>query len=167
MNPWLARAVFLAGCLAGAFFLVERPDEVQWTPFGAAVALALVGIALMRLAPAPSRSGGDAAHAEIAPALAALVAWSRAPVVDAELTRQIDREVRPHLRRIEDGLGELHDRLGAQRYASFMDAYARGERALNRVWSAAADGYLEEARSQLVTAHAALARATDLLDGSR
>jgi hypothetical protein len=163
VNTWVARAVFLVGCLGAAFYLVEQPEAVRWVPFGVAVGVALLGVVWMRLAPAASRAGAEARHAEIAPALEAVVAWSAAPTVDAELSRRIDRDVRPHLRRVEDGLAALHDRVGAQRYAGFMDAYARGERALNRAWSASADGYLEEARSQLEIAHAALDRASSLL----
>jgi hypothetical protein len=60
------------------------------------------------------------------------------------LTR-IDR-VQKHLSmQIVDSRNILISQLGLTGFAEFMDAYSRMERALNRAWSAAADGVLDEA----------------------
>ena len=48
--------------------------------------------------------------------------------------------------RVVAGRDELVGALGMAEYAELMDAFSRFERALNRAWSAAADGVLEEAQ---------------------
>lgn len=63
---------------------------------------------------------------------------------NAILTR-IDR-VQKHLSmQVVDGRNILIGQLGLAGFAEFMDGYSRMERALNRAWSAAADGVLDEA----------------------
>lgn len=50
-------------------------------------------------------------------------------------------------------------RLGMGGYARLMDRFAAAERQINRAWSAAADGYLEEARERLELAAGLLGEA--------
>jgi hypothetical protein len=52
---------------------------------------------------------------------------------------------------------------GLQTYADIMSHFAAGERYINRVWSASADGYDEEAESYLVKASEQFAIAQDQL----
>jgi len=162
-----SQTLFLAGCLVAAYFLVERPNEIRWAPFAAAVAAAMVGIAGMRRSkPARPAGVGPGRQEPAAEALAAVLAWlgTASRENPDNLAQRLDTEVKPHLREVEDGLGRLHDQLGLERYAQFMDGYARGERALNRAWSAAADGYAREAREQLGVAELALDQARRALD---
>lgn len=161
----VGRIIFVASCLVAAFFLVERPEEVRWGPFAGAIIAALGGVVLMRQRRARPRAGG-ALRAEDAPAVEALsevLAWVRSAPRDEgdlrDLSGRLDHDVKPALRRVERALGGLRDRLGITRYARFMDGFARGERALNRAWSAAADGYVDEAREQLDIADTAFSQA--------
>lgn len=63
---------------------------------------------------------------------------------DAIITR-INR-VQKHLSmQVVDSRNILIGQLGLAGFAEFMDGYSRMERALNRAWSAAADGVLDEA----------------------
>ncbi len=65
---------------------------------------------------------------------------------------RIDR-VQKHLSmQIVDSRNVLISQLGLTGFAEFMDAYSRMERALNRAWSAAADGVLDEAFDCISTA---------------
>jgi hypothetical protein len=48
-------------------------------------------------------------------------------------------------------------------YAELMDRFAAGERQINRAWSAAADGYLDEATRCLSNVPAMLAEAEQKL----
>jgi hypothetical protein len=57
------------------------------------------------------------------------------------------------------GRALLISRMGLGGYAQLMDRFAAGERQLNRAWSAAADGYEEEAVECLETAAAVLEEA--------
>ncbi|MGB5626604.1 MAG: hypothetical protein WBM61_12775, partial [Woeseiaceae bacterium] len=50
-----------------------------------------------------------------------------------------------------------------QTYADIMSSFAAGERYINRVWSASADGYDEEATAYLKKAAAQFVEAEELL----
>lgn len=52
---------------------------------------------------------------------------------------------------------------GLSGYATVMDTFAAAERQINRAWSAAADGYLDEARASLHTGRELLAETTKRL----
>ncbi len=54
-------------------------------------------------------------------------------------------------------------RMGLSGYAAVMDRFAGAERQVNRAWSAAADGYLEESESCLVEAEPLFAEAIERL----
>jgi hypothetical protein len=69
--------------------------------------------------------------------------------------RIISERVPPFL----DARPQLVARLGLAGYAQLMDRFAAGERQLNRAWSAAADGYEEEAVACLNNASALLEEA--------
>jgi hypothetical protein len=166
----LFRGVFLVGCLVAAYFLVEQPSSVRWVPFGVGVGVALAGIAGMRSQRAPRAVGpARGLHEEpVGQALEALMSWvEREPEANPrldDLSGRIDAEVKPHLRAVEHGLDDLQARIGVKPYAAFMDGYARAERSLNRAWSAAADGFREEARAQLAIADQALRQAREALE---
>ena len=57
----------------------------------------------------------------------------------------LDSVQRTHLDVVGGSAAELTVKLGAGGYAQLMDRFAAAERQLNRAWSAAADGVLEEA----------------------
>ena len=56
-----------------------------------------------------------------------------------------------------------NDLIGMSHGAEILVATAYGERMLNRVWSAAADGYLEEARSSFREASSAFDEAATMM----
>ena len=62
---------------------------------------------------------------------------------------EIDRRFRTDLNRFVDARESLTHIYGLQAYADIMSAFAAGERYLNRVWSASADGYADEARDYI------------------
>jgi hypothetical protein len=57
---------------------------------------------------------------------------------------------------------KIIDRLGMSKGSEILVVVAYGERMLNRVWSAASDGHLPEARSSYPEARAAFHQAQDL-----
>jgi len=77
-----------------------------------------------------------------------------------EATREIVRRVGDiqgeHVAAFVDAREELIGRLGLGRFAELMDRFASLERALNRAWSAAADGHLGESTAALERADALL-----------
>lgn len=67
---------------------------------------------------------------------------------------------------IVDQRGAIMGRLGMGGLAGFMDRFASAERAMNRSWSAAADGYTEEAEECLARAIAVVPEAQARLKGA-
>jgi hypothetical protein len=70
------------------------------------------------------------------------------------LRHEIDQRLRDDLRRFADARESLIHLFGLQLYADLMSNFATGERYINRVWSASADGYDAEARDYLARAEA-------------
>ena len=91
----------------------------------------------------------QAALAEIVAAARGLQRDLPALGADADRTRAIIERV-GHVQsvlapQVVEGRDTLVGKLGMARYAELMDAFSRLERTLNRAWSAAADGVLDEA----------------------
>ena len=67
----------------------------------------------------------------------------------ADLRDRIDLKLRDDLRRFADARSSMVHLFGLQTYADIMSSFAAGERYINRVWSASADGYDEEAATYI------------------
>ena len=72
----------------------------------------------------------------------------------AVLRDRIDLKLREDLRRFADARESMVHLFGLQTYADIMSSFAAGERYINRVWSASADGYDDEADAYLKRAAA-------------
>ena len=81
----------------------------------------------------------------------------------AGLREVIDLRLRNDLRRFADARESMVHLFGLQTYADIMSHFAAGERYINRVWSASADGYDEEADSYLEKASRQFAIAQEQL----
>jgi hypothetical protein len=74
--------------------------------------------------------------------------------------------LRDDLRRFADARESLIHLFGLQAYANVMSDFAAGERYVNRIWSASADGYDGEARNYLGKAAAQFRAARQQLDSA-
>jgi hypothetical protein len=81
----------------------------------------------------------------------------------ADLRANIDDRLRDDLRRFADARESLVHLFGLQAYANVMSDFAAGERYVNRVWSASADGYDGEARRYMGKAEAQFRAASQQL----
>ncbi|MBI1314566.1 hypothetical protein GC176_25005 [bacterium] len=85
---------------------------------------------------------------------------ARAEALDpADIEHQVDDLTSRYITPFVEGRQAVIDRLGLQKGADFLVTAATGERLLNRVWSAAADGHLEEALTSLAEAVGAFEQA--------
>ena len=84
----------------------------------------------------------------------------------ADVLRCIDRECVDPLADFAEARQSLVKRFGMAVYAEVMTEFASAERLINRSWSAAADGYVDEVEQSLVRAKAHLTRARDLLQAA-
>lgn len=148
----------VAGFLGAAFVASLDPEAVDWTFFVAAIAIGVIGVVIVK------RAKKAAAHADhvlegnrrdLTESLAAIIANLRelngrkATVPVAELRHEIDRLFREDLTRFVDARESMVPLFGLQAYADIQSAFAAGERYVNRVWSASADGYQAEALDYL------------------
>jgi hypothetical protein len=87
-----------------------------------------------------------------------------------DMRHRIDELLLDDLNRFVDSRESITHAYGLQAYADVMSHFAGGERYLNRVWSASADGYIDEVNAYLTRAHEqfeiALGRITALKDGA-
>jgi len=151
-----------AGFLAGAFATSLDVDNVRWTMFAVAAVVAVTGlITVKRQAAAHARSDAvlEMNRGELRESISNVVRdiaqiRSDAEARGARLRDQIDLRLRNDLRRFADARESMVHLFGLQTYADIMSCFAAGERYINRVWSASADGYDEEAALYLGKAEA-------------
>ena len=146
-----------AGFLGGAFATSLDVDEVNWTIFGVAAFAAVIGLVLVkRQVSALARSATvlDVNRGELRESIQNIVRdleelTGSAAQHGAQLRDKIDLKLRTDLRRFADARESMVHLFGLQKYADIMSSFAAGERYINRVWSASADGYDEEATTYL------------------
>jgi len=161
-NPqFIAGQVLLwIGFLGGAFFSVlrlEEPDAawstIPWGYYGVSALVGIGGVVLLRLHKAAQAVDGESAGAELTAVRESLSKVSehvtnlRSNLDNMsceDVLEYIDEECAPLLAEFADGRMSISNRFGTKRYAEVMTEFASGERYLNRAWSAAADGYVDE-----------------------
>ena len=84
-------------------------------------------------------------------------------LAESDLQLRIDTTIDNHVTPLAESRHRIIDRFGMSHGAEILVATAYGERMLNRVWSAAADGYLEEARSSFREASSAFDEAAAMM----
>ncbi len=167
----IAYLLLVAGFLVGAYATALHVDEVEWLLFAAAAAAAVAGVVLAKRADHALATAGDVLETnrnELNESLANIVRdlreMTEGEMAQGEQLRDwIDQKLRPDLRRFVEARGSMVHLYSLQTYADIMSEFAAGERYINRVWSASADGYREEAESYLLRAAQQFADARDQL----
>jgi hypothetical protein len=150
-EEWGQRWVFLVGVgvtLGGVLLRRSRPDAAELERELRAVerlaaSLSELEGAVERLLARADELDPPGLHAALDPLLTG-------PVYDLAEGREVLRQAH-----------------GPRVYAAVMASFARGERNLNRAWSAAVDGHGPEARASLALALPALREAREALPGAR
>ena len=149
--------LLVGGFLGAAFVAVLDARVVAWVYFLPIVAAGAVGVYLIRSAVSSQAQSPDtlqANRAHLNDSLERIVTGLSGLQGDAipshEMRFEIDRQFREDLMRFADARESIGHLYGLQAYADVMSAFAAGERYLNRVWSASADGYPEEVRAYIV-----------------
>ena len=145
--------LIVAGFLGGALTAVMDEEIVAWEWFAAAAVVAAGGIVLVRLAlHRESRAEGKLASnmQAVRDSLENINTGfgklrTELPTMDTYDVRHfIDATFADELGRFVDARQSIAHVHGLQAYADVMNAFSAGERYLNRVWSASADGYVDE-----------------------
>jgi hypothetical protein len=154
----IAYLLLVAGFLGGAYVAALDEQQVNWMQFAIAAAAAVAGVLIAkRIASAAARSDTilETNRNELNESIANIVRDLNEVTADgsapsgAELRGWIDDKLRNDLRRFAEARESMVHLYGLQTYADIMSEFAAGERYINRVWSAAADGYDGEARRYL------------------
>jgi len=162
-----------AGFLAGAYSTALDIDVTNWTMFVPAAIAAIIGVLMIKREAsgiATSESVLTANRTELTESLGNIVSHldelisAGTSVATEELRNEIDRRLRDDLRRFADARQSLVHLYSLQTYAEIMSEFAAGERYVNRVWSASADGYGDEARTYLRRAVGQFREASQQLD---
>lgn len=155
-----ALALFLitAGFVFGALFAVLSVQSVSWPAYVVALVLGFAGIVMLRRTRHAGASDEhhvagnigtlETALDNICRNLDELVARKEA-IPPHEFRFEIDRHFRDDLTAFADARESMQHAFGLQAYADIMSAFAAGERYINRVWTASADGYIDEVLSYL------------------
>ncbi len=163
------------GFLCGAYSTALDTEATNWTLFLPAAIAAIVGVAILKRqasGEATSEHVLTANRAELNDSLSSIVR-NLDELVDArdtipveKLRDEIDARLRDDLRRFAEARERLVHLFSLQTYADIMSEFAAGERYVNRVWSASADGYNREAGTYLEKAAAQFREARGLLQAA-
>lgn len=171
-NERLGIGLIILAFLAGAFLAVLHPREIDWLYFLPTLAAGAVGVVILRRARHAAASSShvmDENRQVLEQCLERITSeldqmdGDRDAIPPYELRFEIDRRFRDDLMRFADARMTLAHLYGLQQYADIMSHFAAGERYLNRVWSASADGYAEEALTYVGKARKQFWDARDLL----
>lgn len=155
---WLG---FLGGALAAVFRLEVEGDPwrtIDWGPYLGCVAVGVVGVVLLRHDRAARRTtaGGSDEGVQAISRHLDLIAMQVETLADEvgertceDVLERIDGRCVPVIAEFVDGREVISHRYSAKVYADVMTEFASGERYLNRAWSAAADGYVDEVEKSL------------------
>jgi len=154
----IAYLLLVAGFLGGAYVAALDEKQVNWIQFAIAAAAAVAGVLIAkRIAASAARSDTvlETNRNELNESIANIVRNLNEVTADdaapsrAALRNWIDETLRNDLRRFADARESMVHLYGLQTYADIMSEFAAGERYVNRVWSAAADDYDDEASRYL------------------
>lgn len=166
------------GFLAGALVAVWDKKGVRWGYFAGAFVVGVVGVVVVRTARrrASTAEGELAANIEtIETALGGIVENvtrlnSEKQSIDTyDVRHRVDELFLEDINTFVQARQSIAQVYGLAAYGDVMSHFAAGERYLNRVWSASADGYVDEVNAYLDKAHTqfveTLGRLTQLSGG--
>jgi len=154
----LGYAMIVIGFLAGALTAVVDKDAVRWKYFAGSLAVGCTGIVLVRIAGAKSSLAEgkltynmqaiETSLAQIVENIIHLNAQKKS--IDIyDIRHRIDELFPDDLASFVQARHSIAQVHGLQAYADVMSSFAAGERYLARVWSASADGYIDEVSTYL------------------
>lgn len=150
--------LLIAGFLLSAYSTALDVEATHWLMFAPAAVVAIIGVFLIKRhasGEATSESVLNANRMDLAKSLNNIVGsleqmkGAGDSLSPTSLRDDIDGRLRGELRRFADARKSLIHLFGLQTYADIMSDFAAGERYINRVWSASADGYHGEAARYL------------------
>lgn len=162
------------GFLAAAFITTRQLDVVSWGLYVPAAVVGIAGVVILRRTAGEAASHADTVRENLSTleaSLSRLVENIAAMNRDKEkifvydVHKKIDAELAEDLASFAEARESMIHGIGLQEYAQVMDNFARAERAVNRVWSASADGYIDEVWTYMGIAEESMRAADGILKG--
>ncbi|MCG8423035.1 MAG: hypothetical protein MJE77_34460 [Proteobacteria bacterium] len=150
------------GFIGGALYAVLDKESIDWWWFSSFAVLGAAGVGMVQLAIQRAASDETLTEANVQAlrtSLGRIV--SNLAVLDGEknsidvydLPQRIDHEFRDDILSFVDARESIVHVYSIHAYADVMSHFAAAERYLNRVWSCAADGYIDEAHEYINRSH--------------
>lgn len=149
-------ALLVVGFVAGAMASVVHVDRIEVLGLALAWGTGAAGVALMRYAKRREATAPERLQANYATLkrhmnqiLERASTLRATPDTVYEIPRRLEQELAEPIAGFLEARQALMAMWGVQAYADIMSHFSAGERYLNRVWSAASDGYIDECRTYL------------------
>lgn len=146
------------GFIAAALATVVDADQVRWAWYVPALVVAVAGVAAVRIESARRSKTEHHVVARIESveksleSIAANISELNADkdsLDTYDVRHRIDELFMDDLETFVASRQSIAHRYGLAAYGEVMSSFAAGERYLNRVWSASADGYIDEVNAYL------------------
>lgn len=153
MNKNLSYILIGSGFLGAAFYASLDPIEMNWTPFVIALLISFTGLFMLKKIEHDHKKNPDILESNRAHIHESLdnilkniteLNSDKENIPTFEMRYSIDDKFRDDIDRFVLARESIKHIYSLQDYANIMTAFATGERYLNRVWSASADGYIDE-----------------------
>jgi hypothetical protein len=161
-----------AGFVVAALASVVDENAVKWLWYVPALILGVAGVVVIRIEMARHSKTEHhvAARIEVVEGSLERIAANidklnadKHAIDTYDVRHRIDELFNDDLEKFVDARESIAHRHGLAAYAEVMTAFAAGERYLNRVWSASADGYIDEVNEYLEKAKTQFAETLTLL----
>lgn len=158
--------------LGGSLVSVIHATEVKWSYFGIAFALGVLGVILARLGSHRMSRDKDKLSSNIQDIVDSLerivknttqLNADKLTIFTYDMRHRIDELVAADIIIFADARESLKALYGLGTFAEVMGHFATGERYLNRVWSASADGYIDEVNAYIEKSQSQFRQALDII----
>ena len=180
MKNNLGIALFCIGLIVGISGAAKAPEELgawpdTWPVFVFGSVVCAIGLVLWRMAIAERKAQevNVASDQDPVALLSALMEPLQAvsdtldTLDERRLGDKIDELLEGYILPFAEVRRRIIDRFGMEKGAEILVVVAYGERLLNRVWSASADGHIIEARSCFPEAYSAFIEANRLIEEAK
>jgi len=151
-------ALITLAFIGGAYISVIDATEVMWNYFFVAFVTGAAGVAMARIATKKAATTEEALTTNMGAVrtnLSKIVEIVKGlddeknTIATYDMRTEIDLRGMDAINAFVESREAISHVYGLQAYADVMSHYAGGERFLNRVWSASADGYVDEVNMYL------------------
>jgi len=146
------------GFIAGTLMTVIEIETVRWVPFSIAIFVGILGIVLIKISIKKEARCTEVLTKNMRHVETSIVNIiknlkelneKREEINTYDVRHKVDELFLEDLNTFVEARESISHTYGVQTYADVMSHFAAGDRYLNRVWCASADGYIDEVNEYL------------------